>query len=171
MVDIRARGDLSIDEKDYLVRQVEERITAMPEIEFLYAKTADVRGTQDQIGALTLNYIDWDKRRPSNEILADIRQRVSDLAGIAIETRNPDSGPPQGKPIFIEFSSRDGAAVTDSIAHVRSVLDQHPAVTNIEDGRPLPRRRTQRIEPLEQGHPAQDLNEEHGPACRGQGVS
>ena len=131
MVDIRARGDLSIDEKDFLVRQVEERISDMPEIEFLYAKTADVRGTQDQIGALTLNYIDWDRRRPSDEILAEIRRRTADLAGIAIETRNPDSGPPQGKPIFIEFSSRDSDAVVASIARVRTMLEQHPAVTGI----------------------------------------
>ena len=138
MVDIRARGDLSIDEKDYLVRQVEERIIGMPEIEFLYAKTEDVRGTQDQIGSLTLNYIEWDKRRKSDEILAEIRARTSDLAGITIETRKPDAGPPQGKPIFIEFSSRDGDLVTDSIALVRSVLEQHEAVTNIEDSRPLP---------------------------------
>ena len=138
MVDIRARGDMSTDEKDYLVKQVEERIADMPEIEFLYAKTEDARGEQDQIGSLTLNYIDWDKRRSSNEILADIRERTSDLAGISIETRNPDSGPPQGKPIFIEFSSRDDAAVIESIALVRSILEQHAGITNIEDGRPLP---------------------------------
>jgi multidrug efflux pump len=138
MVDIRARGDLSTDEKDYLIRQVEERISDMSEIEYMYAKTGDVRGEQDQIGSITLNYIDWDKRRPSKEILAEIRQRTSDLAGIRIETRNPDSGPPQGKPIFIEFSSRDDAAVIDSIALVRNILEQHEAVTNIEDGRPLP---------------------------------
>ena len=138
MIDIRARGDLSTDEKDYLIRQVEERISDMPEIEYMYAKTGDVRGEQDQIGSITLNYIDWDKRRPAKEILAEVRQRTADLAGITIETRNPDAGPPQGKPIFIEFSSRDDAAVIDSIALVRSILEQHKAVTNIEDGRPLP---------------------------------
>lgn len=138
MVDIRARGDLSTDEKDYLIRQVEERINDMPEIEYMYAKTGDVRGEQDQIGSITLNYVDWDQRRPAKEILAEVRQRTADLAGITIETRNPDSGPPQGKPIFIEFSSRDSDAVIDSIALVRSILEQHEAVTNIEDGRPLP---------------------------------
>lgn len=138
MVDIRARGDLSTDEKDFLIRQVEERISDMSEIEYMYAKTGDVRGEQDQIGSITLNYIDWDKRRPAKEILAEVRQRTSDLAGISIETRNPDAGPPQGKPIFIEFSSRDDAAVIDSIALVRSILEQNEAVTNIEDGRPLP---------------------------------
>jgi multidrug efflux pump len=138
MVDIRARGDLSTDEKDYLVRQVEERVLGMPEIKYLYAKTGDVQGIQDQIGSLTLNYVDWDKRRPSNDILAEIRQRTADLAGIAIETRNPDPGPPQGKPVYIEFSARDADLVEETIADVRAALEQHPAVTNIEDGRPLP---------------------------------
>jgi multidrug efflux pump len=138
MVDIRARGDLSTDEKDYLVRQVEERVLGMPEIKYLYAKTGDVQGTQDQIGSLTLNYTDWDERRPSNDILAEIRERTADLAGITIETRNPDPGPPQGKPVYIEFSARDASLVEETIANVRAALEQHPAVTNIEDGRPLP---------------------------------
>ena len=138
MVDIRARGDLSTDEKDLLVRQVEERILGMPEIEFLYAKTGDVKGTQDQIGALTLNLKHWDERRKADEILAEVRQRTSDLAGITIETRKPDPGPPIGKPVYIEFSARDSALVEKTIAQVRAVLEEHPAVTNIEDGRPLP---------------------------------
>lgn len=137
-VDIHARGDLSIDEKDYLVRQVEERILGMPEIEFLYAKTGDVRGTEDQIGSLTLNFVDWDQRRRANDILQDIRDRTSDLAGIGIETRAPEPGPPQGKPVFIEFSSRDSGAVISAIERVRGLLEQHPAITNVDDSRPLP---------------------------------
>jgi multidrug efflux pump len=138
MVDIRARGDLSTDEKDVLVRQVEERVLGMPEIEFLYAKTGDVKGTQDQIGSLTLNFLHWDERRKADDILAEVRQRTADLAGITIETRKPDPGPPIGKPVYIEFSARDPALVERTIAQVRAVLEEHPAVTNIEDGRPLP---------------------------------
>ncbi|MEM7430869.1 MAG: efflux RND transporter permease subunit [Pseudomonadota bacterium] len=138
MVDIRARGDLSIDEKDYLVRQVEERVMGMDGIEFLYAKTADDKEKPDQIGSLTLNFVDWNLRRPAKDILFDIRQRTADLAGITIETRVPDPGPPIGKPINIEFSSRDEQLVIDTIAKVRAELEQHEAITNIEDGRPLP---------------------------------
>ena len=138
MVDIRARGDLSTDEKDFLVRQVEERIANMPEIEYMYAKTGGAKGSEDRIGSITLNFIDWDLRRTANQILADIRARTADLAGITIETRKPDAGPPQGKPIFIEFSARDGDLVVESIAKVRALLEQYEAVTNIEDSRPLP---------------------------------
>ncbi|MEJ2128520.1 MAG: efflux RND transporter permease subunit [Woeseiaceae bacterium] len=138
MVDIRARGDLSVEEQDYLVRQVEERVLGMPEIEYLYVKTGQVKESPDQIGAMTLNLVHWDKRRNSDEILAEVRERTADLAGIYIETRKPDPGPPIGKPILIEFSARDAGLVEETIAMVRAEIEQHPAVVNVEDGRPLP---------------------------------
>ncbi len=139
MVDIRARGDLSIDEKDLLVRQVEDRILGMPELESVYAKTSgNNEGPLDQIGSITLNYVDWDQRRPADEILAEIRENTSDLVGIIIETRKPDPGPPIGKPIFIEFASRDFDLLEPTVDYVRGVLEQHEAVFNIEDDLPLP---------------------------------
>jgi multidrug efflux pump len=140
MVDIRVRGDLSIDEKDELVRQVENRVLGMPEIENLYAKVGDAGddAASDHIGSLTLNYVDWDKRRKSDEILAEIRNNTADLVGIAIETRKPDPGPPIGKPIHIEVSSRFPALLDEAVADIRAVMEEHPAVINIEDSRPLP---------------------------------
>ena len=138
-VDIRARGDMSIDEQDTLVRQVENRVLGMPEIENLYTKTgSSSRGSEDLIGSLTLNYIDWDQRRRSDAILADIRTNTADLVGIRIETRKPDAGPPIGKPIHIEFASRYPDRLELAVAIVLAVMEDHPAIMNIEDGRPLP---------------------------------
>ncbi len=139
MIDIRARGDLSTAERDALVRQVEERVLGMPEIEFLYAKTgSNDRGAEDQIGTLTLNYIEWDKRRKADEILEEVRSRTNDLVGIQIEPRKPDAGPPIGKPIRIEFSSRFPDVLESSVAEVRSLMETRPGIINIEDSRPLP---------------------------------
>ncbi len=139
MIDIRARGDQSTAERDNLVRQVEERVLGMPEIEFLYAKTGENdQGAEDQIGTLTLNYIEWDQRRKADDILAEIRDRTSDLVGIRIEPRKPDMGPPMGKPIRIEFVSRFDDALEDSVAEVRRVMEATSGIVNIEDSRPLP---------------------------------
>jgi multidrug efflux pump len=139
MVEVRARGDLSVDEKDALVGQVENRILGMPEIENLYTKVGgSQQGSEDEIGMLTLNYIDWDRRRRSDDILAEIRNNTRDLVGIAIETRNPDAGPPIGKPIHIEFASRFPHLLEQAVTGVRAVMEDHPAIVNIEDGRPLP---------------------------------
>ena len=139
MVDIRARGDLSTEERDRLVNEVETRVLGMPEIEFLYAKTGSSdQGAEDQIGSLTLNYVDWRERRTADEILAEIRERTKDLVGIRIETRKPDPGPPIGKPIRIEFSSRFGDLLNTSVERVRAHMEEHPSIVNIEDSRPLP---------------------------------
>ncbi len=139
MVDIRARGDLSTAERDRLVQQIEERVLDMPEIKYLYAKTGTSdQGAEDQIGSLTLNYVDWNARRPADDILAEIRERTKDLVGIRIETRKPDPGPPIGKPIRVEFSSRFGDLLDDAVNRARAHLDADGNVVNIEDTRPLP---------------------------------
>src|SRR5210317_2051517 len=139
MVDIRARGDLSTAERDRLVQQVEARILGMPEIKYLYAKTGTSdQGAEDQIGSLTLNYVDWRHHRPADEIMAEIRERTSDLVGIRIETRKPDPGPPIGKPIRVEFSSRFPDQLNDAVARVRAHMESNGDIVNIEDSRPLP---------------------------------
>jgi len=139
MVDIRARGDLSTEERDRLVQQVEQRILGMPEIKYLYAKTGGSdQGAEDQIGSLTLNYVDWRHHRPADEIMAEIRERTSDLVGIRIETRKPDPGPPIGKPIRVEFSSRFPEQLNDAVARVRAHMESNDDIVNIEDSRPLP---------------------------------
>jgi multidrug efflux pump len=139
MVDIRARGDLSTNERDFLVRQVENRVLGMPEVEFLYAKTgASDQGAEDLIGSLTLNYIDWDKRRRADDILAEVRERTNDLVGIRIETRKPDAGPPMGKPISIEFSSRFPDELYAAVERVREHMAMNDSIVNVEDSRPLP---------------------------------
>jgi len=143
MVDIRARGDLSTDEKDRLVRQVEERVLEIGGIKTVYAKTGGGgqganSGGEDLIGTLTLNLEDWDQREKADVILTEIREATADLVGIGIEARKPDMGPQQGKPVHFEFSSRSQSALEQSIRDARAVMDRHPGLINVEDSRPLP---------------------------------
>src|SRR5690606_31084120 len=67
-VQVRARGDLSVWEKDALVRRVEERILAMPEFEIVYARTYGAAARdlgEDVIGAIQLEMVPWDQRPPA----------------------------------------------------------------------------------------------------------
>jgi multidrug efflux pump len=139
-LDIHARGDLSTDEKDVLVRQVETYVLGLDEIESVYAKTgASGRGAaEDLIGSLTLNFVEWDERRKADEILGEIRESVSGLAGIRIQTRKAEDGPQQGKPIVIELSSRFPAILEAATGRVREALQSIDGVYNVEDTRPMP---------------------------------
>lgn len=139
-LEIRARGDLSTNEKDFLVRQVETYVLDLEEVESVYAKTGGngQGAAEDQIGTITLNFIDWDERRKADEILRDIRESISGLAGISIQTAKAQDGPQRGKPIQIELSSISSELLTDATGRIREALESIDGVFNVDDTRPLP---------------------------------
>jgi multidrug efflux pump len=139
-IEIRARGDLSTEEKDFLVRQVEAYVLNLDEVESVYAKTGGggQGAAEDLIGSITLNFIEWDQRRPADQILADVRESTAGLAGISIQTRKAQDGPQQGKPVLIELSSRFPERLTAATGRVRDALETIEGAYNVDDTRPLP---------------------------------
>jgi len=138
-VDIRARGDMSIDEKDRIVRQVEERIYGIDGVRYAYVKSGDTGrgGAPDMIGTVRMNFTNWRDRRPASEIMAEIRERTNDIGGVMIETRLQQGGAPEGKPIDIELSGIDRNAMRDAATRLREALQEIPGVLNAEDTSPM----------------------------------
>ena len=94
--------------------------------------------SQDLIGTISLNLKEWNERRTSDEILREIQQSLSGMVGIRIATRKPDNGPPSGKPISIEISSRSPSLLDDSVEKISNALANIDGVINLQDDRPLP---------------------------------
>jgi multidrug efflux pump len=123
------------------VQRVEARILDMPEFESVYARSSLRVGNDadpDVIGRIQLRYVDWSERRPSAEILAEVRARTADLAGIVIEPQGQESGITSGKPIQLELSSRRPELLGDSIAKIRDGLEEIGGLIDVSDTRPLP---------------------------------
>ena len=140
-VQIRARGDLSIQERDAIVRQVEQRLTAMPEVEALYARsmiTAGNRAAPDVIGVLQFQFTDWHTRRPPSAILKEFRARTDDLPGIRLEFREQEGGPAEGKPIELQVSSRDSAQLNAYVDQIQTAMAAMGGFVDVEDDRSLP---------------------------------
>ena len=146
-IQIHARGNLSIMEQDALVRDVENVILKINrdrgEFDSVYATTGKTEGpneeAEDIIGVIQLEFIDWDKRRPASVILEEILDRSAGIAGIAVETRKEEAGPPVGKPIQIELSALDISTLLEATRVVREYFDNHVSgLKNIEDSRPIP---------------------------------
>ncbi|MGQ9368662.1 efflux RND transporter permease subunit [Azospirillum sp. ST 5-10] len=139
---VHARGNLSIHEQDALVREVEERILVLDDFESVYTRTGkpptgrDV--PEDVIGQITLEFKDWQRRRPASDVLEDIRARTADLAGIVVEPRKQDEGPPTGKPVQVQLTARDPDLLPAAVRHVRQGLDAVGGLIDVEDTRPLP---------------------------------
>jgi multidrug efflux pump len=140
-IQVRARGNLSIHEKDTLMRQVESRILDMSEFETIYTRTGRKENSQeaeDIIGTVALEFIDWQLRRPAKQVFKDIEARTADLVGIHVDVREEEQGPPVGKPVQLQITARDAALLLPEVARIRAKLDSMPQLFNVEDTRPLP---------------------------------
>jgi multidrug efflux pump len=140
LVDIQARGNLSLQEKDAIVREVEALILPLPEIETVYSKTltrVPNDGAKDMIGQIQIELVDWQKRRTAKTILSEIETLTSDIPGIVIETKEKQGGPGAGAKIQLEFRSESSQALHAVIEKVRAQFHQDPELIDIKDDRPL----------------------------------
>ncbi|MBW0149215.1 efflux RND transporter permease subunit [Marinobacter arenosus] len=140
-VQIRARGDLSIRERDSIVREVEQRLRGMPEVNALYARSmisAGNRMAPDVIGVLQFQFTDWYSRRPANAILEDFRKRTEDIPGVQLEFREQEGGPAEGKPIELQVSSRDSSELNAYVDQIEDRMNAMGGFVDIEDDRSLP---------------------------------
>ena len=143
---VHARGNLSVAEKAELVGEVEAEILEMQrergEFNTIYMLAGDLdhRGDdpEDVIGTVSLEFADWQTRRNANAILGEVRERTARLAGIRVETRFPRAGPPVGKPVALELTSRDPAVLAAEADRVAAFFRQLDGLKDIEDGRPIP---------------------------------
>ncbi|MQM39683.1 Nickel and cobalt resistance protein CnrA [wastewater metagenome] len=142
-VQVHARGDLSVWERDALVRAVEERLLGFGSIEHVYARTiSDPERMQnvspDTVGVIQLEFREWDTRPPAAEIMQRIRDVTAPLPGIRVEVRKAQSGPSQGKPIQVRVSADRSDALNTGVERVRTLMDELGGFSDTEDNRPVP---------------------------------
>lgn len=139
-VQVRARDNFSIFERDALVRAVEARLLPYDEIASIYARSmmSAGQGDEETIGTLQLELTPWDTRRTAVEIGADIRKSVSDIAGIDVQVQTESGGPAAGKPVNLEVTSRTPENQLRAVAQIREIMDGLGGFTDVTDTRPVP---------------------------------
>ncbi|MCP5382652.1 MAG: efflux RND transporter permease subunit [Kordiimonadaceae bacterium] len=144
-VNVHARGNLSLDERDYLVRQVSNAIKDDPNIEHFQSTTTALNDNsqnkaEDVVGTLFINFIDWkDRTKKVDEIIEDFRRKTANIPGIIVEVEKPAQGPVQGKAIQMEFKAES----TDILIPVVKAVYDHmendvEGLTDLENTLPLP---------------------------------
>ena len=140
---VKARGNLSIAEKDALVRQAEDRILGWPGLATVYTRTGGSGGMGNEVGAdvigtIQYEFVDWRERKEANAILADLRAAMTGIPGVDIEVSVPQAGPPTGKAIQIQLSADDPAGLNDVARAVAEKLAAVPDVIDVSNGLPPP---------------------------------
>ena len=141
LLNIHARGDLSVYEKDAILRDVEQRVMPVEGYKSVYARSYNAAPNdvaEDVIGIIQFQLDDWDKRATADEILAEMKARTADVPGIILETRKGENGPSSGKPIKLLVSGYDNEVLYRTVADIREMMNGIGGFKDAEDDRPLP---------------------------------
>src|SRR5262245_19340499 len=140
---VHGRGNLSLDEKNRAVAEVEKRVLAFAGLKTVYARIGEQpRGlgelTEDTIGVIQFEFDDWRARPSAHVIMDEMRARTADIPGILVEVTAPRAGPPTGKPIQVQLSALDPTLLPAAANKVAALLAQHSDIRDLDDGQPLP---------------------------------
>ncbi|PMG53381.1 efflux RND transporter permease subunit [Vibrio splendidus] len=128
-VKVRSHGDLSIQEKDVIMRDIELMMLNHDEFDTVYTRT----GGDDQIGLISITPVDWQYRRSVKAIIEELKVHTDQYAGVEIEYKFPDAGPPVENDLVIELSARTPDQLNQAAKIVRNWADGNQALTNISD--------------------------------------
>ena len=152
LVYVSARGNLSGREIRDIGIRVEEQILQVKGIDnVVMTATAPGGGSgggidpsapqdvpPDNVASFTIELADFTKRRKAVDIFAEIRERTAQIAGIKVEVRKLEGGPPTGKDVRLEVKSTNYDTMVETVAKIRAKFDTLEDVQDLEDGRPLP---------------------------------
>ncbi|HCG8427227.1 MFS transporter [Vibrio parahaemolyticus] len=133
-VKVRSYGDLSINEKDIVMREIEKVMLGHDEFESVYTRTGS-SDNGDEIGQIQITPVDWQYRRKVKTIIEELKSTTDQFYGVELEYKFPDAGPPVEHDLVIEVSSRSRSIgeLDDAAKLVRLWADSNPALTNLSD--------------------------------------
>jgi len=149
---VRARGNLSLAEKDALLRQAEAIVLAEPGVAAsfafagaggLNANTAGAPAPRDSIGQINFELLDWSLRGGDpglrgRAIIERLERRLAEVPGVYTEFQLLSGGPAGQKPIHLRLTGQDFAALEAAVEAVRARMAATPGLVDLEDSRPLP---------------------------------
>ncbi|MBD3679227.1 MAG: efflux RND transporter permease subunit [Rhodobacteraceae bacterium] len=161
IVYVRARGNLSLREKDVLVSDVEQVILDMPGIQTAFAfagegglnqNTGGASGPLDAIGQVQIEMVPWEDRPEfaathdeitleeldGDVVLEQLQARLDQIPGIRTEILNLSRGPASAKPVHLRLKGEDREALVQAATLVRQHFEATEGLIDIEDTLPLP---------------------------------
>ncbi len=146
IVYVRARGNLSLAERDRMVRAVEAEVIGLNGVAAVFAfsgggglaNRSGQEGPPDAVGQVQIELAPWFERGSGDAILAEVDRRITAIPGVLAEIKLQSDGPKQGKPVQLEIRSSSWADLNAAAQIARARFAATPGLVNIEDTRPLP---------------------------------
>lgn len=140
-VSVRAPQGTNINETDRIVRLLEERIQPYMEyIDHMVTNVGSAGGEMNLVASaggphlanITLTFEDFTiRKRPSMDVIADIRRDISDIHGAEIKIQEEEDGPPAGAPISVRIMGEDFKKLEELSGKAQRLIAGIPNVINL----------------------------------------
>jgi len=143
-IQVHARGNLSVEEMRALVLPVEREVLSIGGYKSVYTTIGSPDSSRggdradDVVGAIQIEFADWQERPKAGTILAEILERTRGIPGIKVEAVEEESGPPTGKPVQVQLRSRFSERLQEAAQIVRDKFESMDGLVDIEDTRDIP---------------------------------
>lgn len=149
---VRARGNLSLAEKDAILRQAEayaldeegvRSVFAFAGTGGLNANTGGATAPLDTVGQMQIEMVPWEERsdRPDLDgdvVLERILAKMRAIPGIQIDALSQSRGPASGKPMHLRLKADSFADLGDAVRIVEAKLATMAGIVDVENTTPLP---------------------------------
>ncbi|MCB2159975.1 MAG: efflux RND transporter permease subunit, partial [Rhodobacteraceae bacterium] len=149
---LRARGNLSLEEKDAILREAESIVLDTPGIHSVFAfagqggidqNNGGAQAPLDTVAQVQVEMQRWETRKDNPELDGDLVldrlvARLEQIPGIRVESLSQSRGPASGKPLHLRLTGDDFAALDAAVRTVETKFAALEGVKAIEDTRPLP---------------------------------
>jgi multidrug efflux pump len=149
---VRARGNLSLAEKDALVRQVEDIAMRQDGVASVFAfagqgglntNTGGASAPRDAVGQVQFELLNWRERTGKPElrgeaVLERMEAELAQLPGIKTEFLIQSGGPANSKPLHLRLRGQDFGALNTAVDMVLAKMAGEPGLFDLEDSRPIP---------------------------------
>jgi multidrug efflux pump len=131
---VKVKGDLSIYEKDNLVKEIESKLEIFkPEVDYFYSRTIN---NGETIGKIKLTLKDWQERRHSSDINESLRDFFKDNAGVIIEVNEQRNGPTTGKPLQLNIASNNKEKLYNIVEKLSNKFKETNYLIEVENNIP-----------------------------------
>ncbi|MCF6304990.1 MAG: efflux RND transporter permease subunit [Rhodobacteraceae bacterium] len=144
---VRARGNLSLNEKDRLVMLAEEAIAGIDGVAYVFAfagsgglntNNGGAVKPVDTIGEIQIELAPYDERVLGKLIIAEIDDRLAAIPGVQAQIVEQSQGPASGAAIFLRVKGSNWEDLLTATEYIRTHLNADPDLKDQEDTRPLP---------------------------------
>lgn len=144
MVQIRAQGNLSVDEKERLVVEVEQVIKEIPGVITTNAYSGGGgfgQPAKDQIGSMMVEIADTKdlESGSARQVIVEMRNRTATIPGIKVAAESIQGGPPVGSAINLQLESNNPDKLLIETRRITEYMESNVSgLLNVVDTSPLP---------------------------------